>query len=61
MLRMTVFGLLQTLFFAFLLKSHLDLSWSAVLITLLTVSALLFSRAWYLATERKRSHRPQGM
>lgn len=56
MLKMAVFGFLQTLFFAFLLKSYLNLPWSATLITLLTIFALLFSRVWYLVKNQKRSH-----
>ncbi len=55
MLGMTVFGLLQTLFFAFLLKSYLDLTWTGVLVTLLTITVLLFSRVWYLAAYQQKS------
>ncbi len=56
MLKMAVFGLLQTLFFALLLKTYLDLSWSGALITLITIFALLFSRVWYLVKDQKRAH-----
>ena len=48
MLKMAVFGLLQTLFFAVIVKNYLHLSWSATLLTLLTIFLLLFSRVWYL-------------
>ena len=55
MLRMTVLGLLQTLFFAFILKNYLDLSWPLVLTIMLTIFVLLFSRVWYLVSGRKKS------
>ena len=53
MLKMTVFGLLQTLFFAYVLKSHLNLSWAGTLLILLTIFVLLFSRVWYLKKNHK--------
>jgi hypothetical protein len=56
MLKMAVFGLLQTLFFLLLLKTYLNLSWSGALIALLTIFALLFSRVWYLVKDQKRAH-----
>lgn len=59
MLKMALFGLLQTLFFAFLLKSYLDLTWLVTLIILLTIFTLLFSRVWYLVKDQKRSHHAQ--
>ncbi|MBN1959217.1 MAG: hypothetical protein JW773_13545 [Desulfuromonadales bacterium] len=48
MLKMVVLGLLQTLFFVFILKSYLNLSWPVVLMTLTAIFLLLFSRVWYL-------------
>lgn len=44
MLKMILLGLLQTTFFAFILKTYLDLSWSAVVIIFLTIIALLLIR-----------------
>lgn len=54
MLKMALFGSLQTLFFAFILKSYLNLSWTGTLVILLTVFALLFSRVWYLVKHQKK-------
>lgn len=56
MLGMAVFGVLQTVFFALILKNYLDLSWLATVSILLTIFALLFSRVWYLVSYQKRSH-----
>ena len=61
MLRMAVFGLLQTLFFAFILKNYLNLSWVGALMTLLTIFVLLFSRVWYLVKHQKSAHLPQKL
>ncbi len=59
MLRMAVFGVLQTLFFAFILKNYLNLSWPGTFMTLLTIFLLLFSRVWYLVKDQKKQHQPQ--
>ena len=61
MLKMAVFGLLQTLFFAFILKSCLNLSWPGTLMILLTIVVLLFSRVWYLVKNRKGPHLTQEL
>ena len=61
MLKMVVFGLLQTLFFAFILKSSLNLSWPVILITLLTIFVLLFTRVWYLVKNQKSPHLTQEL
>lgn len=61
MLAMAVLGVLQTVFFALLLKNYLDLSWGVTLTTLLTVFVLLFSRVWYLVRDQKRSQQPHGL
>ena len=61
MLRMAVFGVLQTLFFAFILKSYLHLSWPGTFMTLLTIFLLLFSRVWYLVKDQKKLHPPQEL
>ena len=59
MLKMAVFGVLQTLFFAFILKNYLNLSWPGTFMTLLTIFLLLFSRVWYLVKDQKKRHQPQ--
>lgn len=59
MLRMALFGLLQTLFFAFILKNYLNLSWPGAFMTLLTIFLLLFSRVWYLVKNSKKPDLPQ--
>lgn len=44
MLRMTALGLLQTAFFAFILKTYLNLSWQTVTLILLAIIAVLLFR-----------------
>ena len=41
MLRMIIFGLLQTMFFTFIMKTYLGVSWPTTIITLLTIFTLL--------------------
>ena len=52
MLKMVIFGLLQTLFFAFILKSYLNLSWEMTLVSLLTIFILLSARIWCLVKNK---------
>lgn len=52
MLKMVIFGLLQTLFFAFILKGYLNLSWQMTLVALLTIFILLSARIWSLVKNK---------